>query len=481
MILKPFQKTPKIPRVALVNDEGQYIDESGSVFYDNSDYKFRLGEIVCYILWDTAVYLTKKGQGEILRWNGSEIRWRGTKHIDEDYWKPRVFDAGILKFPVTTETDFNTLLKELVEFRDWICSEGARPYCSLGSTSISLLKAKLDKEFVTGRGSEPPIEFTRGGRTVMGKEGMGTYEGQIYNWDLPAAYASSLGNICYDGIWAIRPYNSAIKAYGHGAPVYCHAIVDIPNLPFGPLPDYLSRPDNPIERAFRNALGFPTEEKVEGVWILNELEAAEETGCKITPITCWVNMTGRQPFLPWWNAILHGRSLEGRLARFLAKRTGNALWGMFASDQKANSSKVIIHFENGEQKNRRIDFRVNGQKPGHDLAEAISGTVRAKLYQHIVAANTHLLSAHTDGLWVEGNYEKPDGWRIKTEAKRIDLIDPQTFRYHTSNRNSYVVMSGIPPKIAPEKFQQRWDRIQNRSRDNNVQKVRKGRFNKGRV
>lgn len=474
MIIKPFIKTPKVPRIALVNDDGEFVDEFGNTFDDNSEYKFRLGEIVCYVIWDTAVSLTKRGTGEILRWNNTEIRWRAQKYLNEDNWKPRALDAGIIRFSITPELRFDDILSQLVEFRDWLAEEGAKPHCSLGSTSVSLLKAKLERELLTGRGAVPPIEFTRGGRTLMGLEGRGSFEGQIIHWDLPAAYASCLGDVCYGGIWAVRPYNSAVKAYENGASVYCNAIVDIPDVSFGPLPDYLSRPDNPIEQAFRNALGFPTGEKIEGIWVLNELEAAAEIGCKITPMACWVNLTSKKPFLPWWNAVLRGRMLQGNIARSLAKRTGNALWGMFCSDHRAHSTKVILHYENGKYQARSCNFHPNYQTPGHDLAEIVSGSIRGKLYQHIIAANSHLLTAHTDGLWVKGNYSIPDGWRIKQEARQLDLLDPQTLRYHIDSQHSYVIISGVPPKLAATKFEERWRRFQkNRARSNNVPKMSK--------
>jgi hypothetical protein len=479
MIVKPFKKTPKIPRIALVNDDGVYLDEKGRSFTSDSEQRFSLGDLVCYIIWDTAVSLIKEGRGEILRWNNTEIRWRGTKYPYEDYWKPRALDAGIIRFPLTINLSFEEILKQLIEFRDWLADEGAKPHCSFGSTSISLLRAKLNGELLTGRGASLPIEYTRGGRTLMGYGGSGKYEGQILQWDLPAAYASTLGSICYDGIWSIRTYNSAIKIFEHGAPVYCHAVVDIPNMPIGPLPEYLSRPDNPIDKAFRTAFGYPKNGKIVGTWTLNELLAAEEVGCKFHPLQCWTMLTGKQPFLPWWNAILRGRELQGKISRFLAKRTGNALWGMFCADQEAHSRKVIVSYENGKSKTRRVSFSVNSQKPGHDLAEAISGAVRAKLYQHIVAADTHLLCAHTDGLWVRGEYEIPSGWRIKQEAKRIDLLDPQTFRYYINSKESYVSMSGVPPKLAPEKFEERWERFEHpRASKSNVQNVQQTRRDK---
>lgn len=482
MFVEPFKSPPKIPRIALVNDEGLYTDESGNVFCDNEEYKFRLGEIVAFILWDTAMLLTKQGHGEILRWNTKDIRWRATKYPEEETWKPRSLDAGIIQFPVGFNLNFDKVLTQLIEYRDWLVSEGAKPHCSSGSTSLSLLKAKLEDKLITGLGSCPPVGYTRGGRTLMGLEGKGRFEGQIIHWDLPAAYASTMGNIFYNGTWEVRPYNSAIKAHNHGAPVFCNAIVDVPNLPFGPLPESLRNSSNPLEGALLNRFGYTKDGRIEGIWTLNELFAAEEVGCKISPIQCWAMLSGKQPFLPWWKAILRGRELTGEISRSLAKRTGNALWGMFCTDGDARTKKIIVHYENGKTKIRRINFRRNGQKPGHDLAEAISSSVRAKLYQHIVAADKHLICGHTDGIWVKGKYDVPDGWRIKQIARRIDVLDPQTFRYFIDSKTSYVVMAGIPPKMAPEKFEKKWSAYErNKARGNTMPDLQSSRSNKRRV
>lgn len=472
MIIEPLKKAPIIPRVALVNDDGIYVDETGCPFSHNSEYKYRLGEIVCFIFWDTAISLTRRGIGEILRWNTKEIRWRKSKHPEEDDWKARPFDCGVISYRsgatiASIGLNFDQALKELVEFRDWLADEGGRIHCTFGSTSMNLLRAKIDTRLISGLGATPPIDYTRGGRTLMGKEGRGTFEGKIANWDLPAAYAATLGHIRYGSPWMVRPFHRAVKAHEFGAPVYCHASVDIPNLSFGPLPGNIRRPGNPFDQQILNRFGYVTGQKIEGIWTFSELDAAAEVGCKITPLTCWANMSARQPFLPWWEAILRGRDLRGAIARSLAKRTGNALWGMMARDPKAKGKKVIYSYDNGKKKIRRIDVRSSGQRPGHDLAEAVSSEVRAKLYQHVVAADDHLLSAHTDGVWVQGNYDKPTGWRIKQEARRIDLFDPQTLRYYTGENRSVVVMSGVPPKLAPDYFERRWEQYEHAIADPN--------------
>jgi hypothetical protein len=463
MIVHPYQKKPKIPRIAVVNDDGIYVDESGATFTANSEYKFKQGQIVCYVLWDTAISLTKNGIGEFSSWNSKDTRWRAKIHVDETDWKPRPLDAGIIQFPVSVTLSFDDVLKEIVEFRDWLNDEGARASCTFGAMSISLLRAKISSPIFTGMGGRnncPPIEFTRGGRQFIPDGGMGKYEGQIINWDLPSAYASTLGNICWNGYWTKCYLRHAIKAHQNGAPVYCHATVDIPNVRVGPLPLTLSRPPNPLSTAISHKFGYPISERLEGIWTLSELFEAENVGCKVDYIICWAMMTQNQPFTEWWKAILRGKELDGAIARSLAKRTGNSLVGTFSKDPRVKGKKLAIHYVNGNRKIRRLNFHPNSQVPGHDLAEAITSAVRAKLYQHIVAADEHLLSAHTDGLWVKGKYEVPNGWRIKQQAKRIDLIDPQNLRYYIDTWNSRVVMSGVPSKLAAEEFEKRWKKLE---------------------
>ena len=482
MFVEPFKNPPRVPRIALVNDEGEFIDENGDTFNLNEEYKFRLGEVVVFILWDTAMSLVRNEKGEILRWNTKDIRWRAIRYPDENIWKPRPFDAGIIQFPLGFDYRFEKIMKQLIEYRDWLVSEGAKPHCSSGTTSLSLLRAKLDGKLITGLGSCPPIKYTRGGRTLMGLEGKGQFEGKIIHWDLPAAYASTMGNIFYNGSWEVRPFNSAVKAYNRGAPVFCQATVEIPGLHFGPLPETIRRGNNPLEGAMLNAFGYAKDGTVNGVWTLDELIAAEEVGCKITPEISWAMLSARQPFLPWWNAIQRGRELSGEISRSLAKRAGNALWGMFCTDPDSRVKKVIVHCEKGKTKTRRIEFRRNAQKPGHDLAEAISGSVRAKLYQHVVIADKHLICGHTDGIWVKGNYDAPEGWKVKQMARRIDVLDPQTFRYFHGRQQVGIVMAGIPPKLAEEKFEQRWVKYERgKARKGDMSSMRKTNSNTRRV
>lgn len=463
MIVPPYKKKPKIPRIALVNDDGNYVDESGAEFSANSEYKFKRGEIVCYILWDTAIALTKNGIGEFSNWNSKDTRWRSRIYLNESDWKSRPLDAGIIQFPVSVSLSTDECIKQLVEFRDWLADEGAKAQCTFGSMSISLLRATISNTIYTGMGGQnncPPIEYTRGGRQYIPEDGIGRYEGQIVNWDLPSAYASCLGHTMWNGYWTKCYIRHAIKAYERGAPVYCYASVDIPDLIAGPLPISFSHPPNPLQTSIHHKFGYPVSKTIEGIWSLSELLEAEQVGCKFDPKICWAMMTKDQPFLRWWEAILRGRELSGAISRSLAKRTGNSLVGTFSKDPRTKVKKIVVHYVDGERKVRRIDFHPNTQVPGHDLSESITGAVRAKLYQHIVAAGSHLLSAHTDGIWVQGKYEVPDGWRIKQEARRIDLIDPQNLRYYLDSRNYRVVMSGVPYKLAAEEFEKRWGKLE---------------------
>lgn len=471
MIVTPYKKRPKAPRIAIVNDDGNYIDEFGNVFPPSSEYKFKRNEIVCFILWDTAITLTKHGIGEFSNWNSKDTRWRATIYLEEQSWKSRPLDAGIIQLPISTNYSHDNLLKEIVEFRDWLDDEGARAQCTFGSMSVSLLRATIRNPIFTGMGGRnntPPIEYTRGGRQFIPDGGTGKYEGRIINWDLPAAYASCLGHTMWNGHWTKCYLRHAIKAYERGAPVYCYATVDIPDISVGPLPDTFSaHPPNPLASSIHHKFGYPVGKTLEGIWALDELFQAEQVGCKFEPHICWAMMSQEMPFLKWWEAILRGRELSGAIARSLSKRTGNSLVGTFAKDPRVRSKKIAIHYVDGKRKIRRLNFNPNTQVPGHDLAESITGAVRAKLYENIVAAGSHLLSAHTDGVWVKGEYDVPEGWRIKQEARRIDLIDPQNLRYFIDSRNYRVVMSGVPFKVAAEEFEKRWRKFEERNLSDN--------------
>jgi hypothetical protein len=74
----------------------------------------------------------------------------------------------------------------------------------------------------------------------------------------------------------------------------------------------------------------------------------------------------------------------------------------------------------------------------------------------MLAAGDGLVCAHTDGLWTSGPVEV-EGWRLKEEARRLDLLDPQVLRYWRPRRSAPdVVYAGVPAELAPGLFEEKW-------------------------
>jgi hypothetical protein len=333
---------------------------------------------------------------------------------------------------------------------------------------MSLLRATLEATLFCTMGEAPPLLQTMGGRLEMGAAGAGSFTGQLEQWDMPAAYAAEIGALSYGGRW----WRSDDLGVQHdpewwaqrGRPVFVRGRVNVPAGVMGPL---IRRPKKRTSmlRLHLEAMTVPRfpAGSLEGIWTWHELQAALERGCELRQIRdCYVHLGGRPVFAPWWAAVQDGRSARG-LAGALAKMTGNALWGRFCMDVSIQGDRTIRRRPKGRRRlvQEHVPHRGAGPKPAHDLAETVSGRVRARLYRAMVAAGDTLISAHTDGLWLRHSDAvaqlERDGWRMKEAARRLDVIDPQTLRYWRRRRaEPDYVMAGRTALEAPEAFAKLW-------------------------
>jgi hypothetical protein len=457
-MIAPYKRHPERPIMALLRTDRSVISEQGELLdLDDLHPKVRV-----FVSWDDCRELLQDGYGEALCWHNEEVKWRHKSFEQE--WKRRPSDVNVLRIPFYE--DSARTIRSLCRWRDWLCSYRAAPVGTMGSASWSLLRARLERPLWTGMGkSLPPLKQTLGGRQEVGPVGQGTFEGALRHLDLPAAYASELGFIRYGGFWHdTRRLDEGKQTPEWWArqerPTFVRARVRIPDLPFGPL---VSRPRKPVYglAAFLLAGWYPTGKVIQGFWTWDELAVAEKHGCKILKVMdIWVHISRERPFLPWWEAIERGRRMHG-LSGILAKMTGNALWGQFCMDGKAGTR--TIYSRQGKKTVRREVEARGGRPPSHDLAETVSGRVRAKLFDLMMTAGEDLISAHTDGAWtVEGDWLMPKGWRMKDKARKIDLINPQVLRYWprpAAPDEPYVVFSGVPSRDAPRFFQESWDQM----------------------
>jgi hypothetical protein len=450
----PYKRTPEPPDVALLLPDGMVVSEHGERLSLDALPK----QVRVWASYDVVHRLVRDGHGEALCWNSEEIRWRHRRF--EEGWRHRPSDVAVLRtvFPIQPEQ----ALRGLVRWRDWLARYGASPTGTTGSAAWSLLRARITKPLWLGWGSRPPILQTMGGRQQLGPSGRGRFDGKLELWDMPAAYASELGHLPYGGRWYRSDELEVARTpewwAGGNRCVFVRATVRLAD-GLGPLP---RRPRRRISH--QEALifaSYPSSSRMTGVWTWQELAAAERHGARIVKVReFWVHVTAQRPFLPWWAAIQDGRSQPG-LAGGLAKMTGNALWGQFCMDPGGAGSRTVHGKLGRHQRTKTLEARRVGDRGGrpasHDLAETVSGRVRARLFEGMAQAREGLLSAHTDGMWLQGGALIPDGWRRKELARRVDLLGPQTLRYWPPRGAVRAVVSGVPPELAEEQFQLWWD------------------------
>lgn len=464
MIVDPYKRNPEPPRVAaLVRDERG----DGYVILDERGRAWEPDELPADMrVWgsyDLVHELVAAGHGEALCWNNEEVRWRH-RRLDPDGWVQRTSDVAVLKLPFPEEP--RETVRALAGWRTWLARYGASPTGTSGSAAWSLLRARLTERLWTTqpRPEVPPIAWTLGGRQELGPAGRGRFEGELEQWDMPAAYASEIGGLSYGGFWSSsrnlpkRPLDAEWWAVDD-RPVFARARVRIPaGLVYGPLPRRPRRRLSGIAAAFVG-VEYPVGCRLQGVWTWQELAAAVDAGCTIERmLEVWVHFSSGRPFGDWWHSVQMGREMPG-LAGALAKTTGNALWGRFCMDARGGA-RTIRGRKGGRLEQRPVRSR-GGIPAAHDLAETVSGRVRARLYRAMLAAGDGLVSAHTDGVWVDaGQVGPPAGqWRRKGRARRLDLLDPQVLRYWPARVHElepFHVFAGMPAEQAPRVFDELW-------------------------
>lgn len=451
MKIDPYKLRPVPPRIGLLLDERTALVEGGwTVALEKVPPDVRVfssGDLVSELLADE--------KGEALAWNGEPIRWRPARG---NTWKNDASDVRVFWLPFPSPV---RALEGLVFWRDWLADYGAGPLGSLGGSAFSLLRATLKEPLWTTVGEHPPIRFTLGGRQEVGRSGPGYYMGDLYHFDIPAAYAEVLGSLRYGGWWReVDPAFPFELAHARGMLTFVRARIRVPDLPYGPLPRR-PRSQPGLWEGVLFPVSYPTETRLQGVWTWDELRSAIEAGCTLEKVlTVWIHQTGDEthlPFAPWWRAVQEGRSMPD-FASTLAKATGNALWGQFCIRPDGRRDVIRWRRKKGTMVRELHRVPVYGTRPGApDLAELVTGKVRARLAAFMLAAGDRLLAAHTDGAWTRKLPRRPKGWRLDARAYRLDLLGPQELRYWPpGERDPVYVVSGVPEKLAPETFERAW-------------------------
>jgi hypothetical protein len=456
-VIRPYQLHPTAPHVALLLPSGEAVDEQGELLsLDAVPPGVRV-----YGSWDTVEELLSAGRGEAFCWDGDPIRWRH-RHFDDGPagWTRRPSDAIVIRLPFPGEGE--QAISGLTAWRDWLAGYGASPTGSLGSSGMSLLRARIGRPLWTARGKLPPIRWTLGGRQQLGVEPRSSVSGATH-LDLPAAYARTLGEMRYGGVWreVDDPRSLDLDFWSaDDRPVFAHAEVTIPGLRFGPLPRRpRKRPGNAWDRSpLAPDTLYPTDGRLRGVWTSEELQEAAAAGCRVRVDRLWVHVTEEGelglPFSAWWSAVQEGRAMSDRFGALLAKACANALWGQFCVSEGRRQLLTVRH---GRRVAVSLPAPGGGMPRSWDLAELITGRVRARLAGMMRELGEQVVSVHTDGGWMRGHVVAPAGWEIKDRAEVVDLLGPQLLRYRRERSRPWLYrVSGVAPSRAAETFESLW-------------------------
>jgi hypothetical protein len=457
VIVDRYKRRPAHVIVCYLRPDGVPVSEQGrELSFDHWPERHRL-----WCSFDVARSLVLDGYGESLCWKNEDVRWRHLRD-PEPGWTRRPTDAAVIRLPLE-ELEPEQVLHGLARWRDWLEAAGAGAVGTVGSASWSLLRATLQRPlFTPKRGAPPPLHFTLGGRQQLGPAGPGSFEGRIEQVDMQAAYARTLGALEYGGRWLDAAQLGAGRDPERFArddrPLFVRARVRIPaELAYGPLPDRPRSADHPY---LRLGLGpeYPVGVTLQRLWTWQELQAAEQAGCKVMRVVdFWVHLAGaeRRPFAPWLEQVERGRRMRG-LAGLLAKMTGNALVGRF-SMRSGEPQLRTIRTRHGTTTTRRLAGGSFTMPAAHDLAETVTGRVRARVFTAMMELEDALLSMHTDGGWrLAGGAATTEGWRVKGHASRLDLLGPQVLRYHPLHGEPVAVVAGVPPLYAADSFERLW-------------------------
>lgn len=306
---------------------------------------------------------------------------------------------------------------------------------SLSSMAWNLWRSTLDRP-VTIYG--PNIrDALYGGR----KEALfpGEYKAVNY-WDISAAYPNAQAEEDYP----LRLKEvSATSDISEGSGI-AYASVNIPELPWGPLPVRISE--------LATCYGWG---KAEGWWTWRDLRTAKSVGVDVAIIASFAGLKPVNLFGAWWNEMAQYRKLSGFTGKMI-KAITSTLWGQFALSQPDTE---IVRWTD-EWSKHRITVPERPRNVPHrfmvHIAAETTARVREKLWREGLSLNGSMY-CDTDAV-MTGKSVQPTGnnWSIKHEMVQVDIRGPQTYRHRCSNcgidhPDWHYVVGGIGSPEAAER------------------------------
>lgn len=371
------------------------------------------------------------GECERIYWKNRDriLRLTGWKWWNGDNPHTVYFTQGVLK-RVAPGRRLPALLSLIERVREL----GGGPSSPVGMLN-SLFRASLQRPLRESTDTMPISRVWRGAR-IQAAVRHSTEYGPSDLWDMRSAFPNALRST-----WVPRKWRHYTARMGEGLPdtqaAYVRAIVHIPWMMYGPLPDVgLHHPN------------FPTQTFVRGIWELSELKAAEAVGCTVFVLEYWTAHYFSQPFAEWGNLVDDLRESVSPHAKGLVKFAANRYVGRFAMDGHRERSRHV----NGKE--------VWTVEKGQCLPESLSvhgmvtGSVRSTLYMEgIHPYPAHFIFCHTDGVALDMTAYDALGvppsnhWRPKASMERLLLISPERYAYDpgvTERGRWRYVIAGVP-------------------------------------
>lgn len=465
MSITGYRRPPKARAVAWVADPWTAVLEDGSTG------PLDLADVVLYADADAAEDWFDHRIGRLRRWEERRIAWVSPEGVT------------VRLLHDTPEGD-DEAAAGLFAWADWLRSEGVGVPSSMGSTGLKLLKATMHRDHrLTAWTRDVPAFVPLGGR-IGGTMEVGPWTGEATLVDLPGAYATTLGDLIWEGEWrrydahargsmssltspTSTPSASRSSTEATSVPTLVEARVTVPSyLRHGPLPVRPVEAPDVFDRIFAepDQTTYPTGVTLRGIWTAEEVSmAVRDFDCDVTITAVWsmARNADARPFAPWLAAVQRGRTMPG-FAGTLAKRTGNATVGALC--QREGGGLYEMAWDGRKPVATRL--RTGGAPRHHLLFETVTGRVRARLGHLLHYLGPDALLWHTDGAWatdealrMPGPRAAAEGWRRDAHATAIDHLSPFCYAYTDGGVTTTYVMPGVPEHKAAREFDESWSNL----------------------
>lgn len=320
------------------------------------------------------------------------------------------------------------LLRELAE---WTRARRVN-LTSLAATSAGIFRSTLTKSILIGGDVIPTSAFV-GGR----QEAVPGVHDDVTLWDKAQAYADVLSRMPI-----VKRYRHVPE--GHGNPTWYHpaafyeAVVDIPNIPYGPLPVVVD-----------NLTLYPTGETIVGTWSGIELATAADYGARIRTVgERWVPTVDvhRNLYMEWLELTQEAKQeLSPELTPWI-KAMQRMLWSSYgvSGHMAIMDGLAMKHYP--------------PVTPRHLALSALTAAwQRSDMFTEAYCWGEQLIASHTDsallpqGLAPRKLGNGPGEWRSKGSGSRAVVLTAQNYALETEEGWRYV-MSGVKPGKEKETF-----------------------------